>query len=761
MRPILILGAFLCFIFSVIGQNLYDDAQVIKMEFIFEQENYWDLLVQNKEAQIDIPFTLVVNDAQTFYSVGVRFKGNSSYNMSNDKKPFNISMDAFFEDQHLWGYETFNLNNAFMDPTFMREKLTYDIFRKYMPAGKVGYVDLYINGVSWGLYVNVEQINKDFIRQWFADDEGNLYKGDPRGTMQWMGENADDYLQQFEKKTNEDENDWSDIIFFLDILHHSQKLQEELPQVLNIDRALWYMALCNILVNLDSYIYEGHNYYFYHDSKSDQFHIIPWDLNESFGCFPAGRLNAQAREKFPVFYGEDQFNMPLSQILFSVPEYRSIYMAHYASLLKNEFQVDTINTRIDALKSFIEPYVQNDPKKLYTYDLFLKNITNNVFINNNRIAPGLLKLTANRVNYLENYSELMIPNITVDSLTCSETCPVAGKTFTVTAHLSSGDPIAEVLFYYKINGQHFNSVAMIEENSGSLNQQYSCEIFIPENAAGYDLKCYVRVMNEASQMIFYPEQAEFEVLVFNISSDHEINSIVINEFMADNDNVIQDAQGEYNDWIELYNPTESAIHLNGYGLTDDLNEPMKWILPDITLDVDAYLIIWADSDDDSIGLHANFKLDKSGEAIALYDPQSQLVDAITYPSQTTDQSYGRLPNGSGNFTSLENCSPGAHNEAVTSIEKDLSNKKNFILLDNYPNPFNPMTVIGYQLSVISDVQLDIYNASGQHVRNLISGEQSAGSHQIQFDGSGLPSGIYIYQLETNDFLEKKKMLLLK
>lgn len=83
------------------------------------------------------------------------------------------------------------------------------------------------------------------------------------------------------------------------------------------------------------------------------------------------------------------------------------------------------------------------------------------------------------------------------------------------------------------------------------------------------------------------------------------------------------------------------------------------------------------------------------------------------------------------------------------------------LKQNYPNPFNPKTVIGYHLSEKSDVQLDVYNASGQHVSNLISGRQSAGSHQIQFDGSGLPSGIYVYQLETEDYLEKKKMLLLK
>lgn len=97
----------------------------------------------------------------------------------------------------------------------------------------------------------------------------------------------------------------------------------------------------------------------------------------------------------------------------------------------------------------------------------------------------------------------------------------------------------------------------------------------------------------------------------------------------------------------------------------------------------------------------------------------------------------------------------------TSVEDKPSNTNIFKLSQNYPNPFNPKTVIGYRLSEISDVQLDVYNAAGQHVRTLVSGKQSVGSHQIQFNASGLSSGIYVYQLKTKKFIEKKKMLLLK
>lgn len=99
---------------------------------------------------------------------------------------------------------------------------------------------------------------------------------------------------------------------------------------------------------------------------------------------------------------------------------------------------------------------------------------------------------------------------------------------------------------------------------------------------------------------------------------------------------------------------------------------------------------------------------------------------------------------------------------LTSAEKQNHRfEQDFKLNQNYPNPFNPKTVIGYQLSVNSDVQLDVCNMAGQHVVNLVSGKQAAGSHQIDFDGSHLPSGIYVYRLLSKDFVQKKKMLLMK
>jgi hypothetical protein len=85
----------------------------------------------------------------------------------------------------------------------------------------------------------------------------------------------------------------------------------------------------------------------------------------------------------------------------------------------------------------------------------------------------------------------------------------------------------------------------------------------------------------------------------------------------------------------------------------------------------------------------------------------------------------------------------------------------FYLTQNYPNPFNPETVIEYRLPFKGKVTLSIYNILGDEVAVLVQGQQDAGTHRILFDGSDLPSGIYLYRLKTNDTMETRRMILLK
>ena len=144
-------------------------------------------------------------------------------------------------------------------------------------------------------------------------------------------------------------------------------------------------------------------------------------------------------------------------------------------------------------------------------------------------------------------------------------------------------------------------------------------------------------------------------------------AVVINELMADNDNTLADPQGDYDDWLELYNLTDSAVLLSGMYLSDKENEPTKWEFPENTeIPANGYLIVWLDEDGEDApdGLHANFKLSKSGETVTLVGIDAQgnqvVLDSITFEEQETDTALGRLPNGTGEFQIVQ-ATPGAPN----------------------------------------------------------------------------------------------------
>ena len=142
-------------------------------------------------------------------------------------------------------------------------------------------------------------------------------------------------------------------------------------------------------------------------------------------------------------------------------------------------------------------------------------------------------------------------------------------------------------------------------------------------------------------------------------------SVVINELMADNDAIFADPQGDYDDWLELHNLTDSPVILTGMYLSDKADEPTKWKFPENTeIPANGYLVVWLDDDGDATeGLHANFKLSKNGETAMLVDTDArdnQVLDSIAFGEQRTDVSFGRLPNGTGDFQIVQ-ATPGAEN----------------------------------------------------------------------------------------------------
>lgn len=136
----------------------------------------------------------------------------------------------------------------------------------------------------------------------------------------------------------------------------------------------------------------------------------------------------------------------------------------------------------------------------------------------------------------------------------------------------------------------------------------------------------------------------------------------INELMADNILTSQSDQGTPAPWIEIYNPTSQDVPLNGYGLTDDFNSPNKSVLPaGVVVPAGAYLVLWADGNAAAGATHLSILLSPKGGSLGLARPDGSFIDRLTYGAQATDLSAAREPDGSTNWVTEWNVSPGAAN----------------------------------------------------------------------------------------------------
>ncbi len=155
----------------------------------------------------------------------------------------------------------------------------------------------------------------------------------------------------------------------------------------------------------------------------------------------------------------------------------------------------------------------------------------------------------------------------------------------------------------------------------------------------------------------------------NFSYTANLPELYINEFLASNNYILADDHGEYDDWIEIYNPGTEAVDIGGYYITDDLTNTTLYQIPttapdSTTVPAGGYLILWADQDLSQGIRHINLKLSASGEAIGLYysDGSSQ-IDAITFGAQTSDVSYGRTTDADSTWTTFCAPTPNAANDS--------------------------------------------------------------------------------------------------
>ncbi len=274
----------------------YPDAplfaeNVVRTFFIdFDVPNWEEELELFHNTDAEVPANLTV-DGKTYAGVGVHFRGASSYMMvpRGGKRSFNISVDHTDPQARLYGQNTLNLLNCNGDASMMSSVLYGRLASPHIAAPKANWVHVVVNGESWGVFVNIEQFNKTFLKERWPDFKGDGARwkvmGSPNGSggLDYRGEAVAPYKQRYEIKTKDDEKDWKDLIHLCKVLSETptERLEAAITPILDVDSALWFIALDVATANSDGYWTRASDYSLYKDPRG-VFHVVPHDMNEAF-----------------------------------------------------------------------------------------------------------------------------------------------------------------------------------------------------------------------------------------------------------------------------------------------------------------------------------------------------------------------------------------------------------------------------------------------------------------------------------------------
>jgi hypothetical protein len=300
-----------------------------------------------------------------------------------------------------------------------------------------------------------------------------------------------------------------------------------------------------------------------------------------------------------------------------------------------------------------------------------------------------------------------------------------------------------------------------------------------------------------NEITLYVDETKNITAVFEKIEDFLAPAIVINEI-----NYNSNIDFNTKDWVELYNNSSNNIDIANWVFKDKKDDHI-FIMPENTVIAsNNFIVLCRDTllfnslfnNQEGFGIenfvgNFDFGLSSNGELIRLYDSENNLIDSVDYKDSSP---WPSEPNGTGVTLELKNPeldnskpenwgisnnygTPGKENDSyfVTTVKEAkhrIPIKCN--LIQNYPNPFNPTTVIKYQIpnhkcqinstSQNPDiVSLKVYNMLGKEIATLINRGQTAGNYEVTFNAANLSSGIYYYQLKYGNYLETKKMILLK
>lgn len=730
---------------------LYDLSSVREVKLRFAQQDWRAQMEALYLAGNDERLTGDLEiDGTLLQGVGVRFKGYSSYSPGRVKNPFNIDLNHTVQGQDYQGFKKIKLSNVFQDPSFLREALSYAIAREYMPASRTGYANVWVNDTLLGLYVSTEDVGADFLEEHFGGNDGAFFKGNPP-TVDLSGENCSlsdspgpDSAAYYNIYEIQSEGGWGRLLDLIDALNQHP---ERIDSVLNVDRALWMHALNYALINFDSYVGYAQNYYLYRD-RDGIWNTVPWDMNMSFGAFRLtdastywnGFSVTQAMSIDPMshYNGVSVFPRPLIRSLLQDPMRRRMYIAHIRAILEDQVASGDVGQLAQQIRAAIDPHVQADPNKFYSYQGFLDNLNDPVSFT---IAyPGLAQLMNGRIAYMQTYPGFTGQPV-IGAVQCAPVDISVGQAITISCAITGADTV--FIAYRFADRGLFTRVAMLDDGQhgdGAAGDGIFGTSFIAEaNLIDYYLYAENGTAGE-----FSPRGAAYRT--HRIFTRLAPGALVINELMADN-RTQADVSGATGDWIELFNASGATITTAGLHLSDDPSDPEKWVMPAFTLAPGEYIILWADERVGIDDYHTNFKLDAQGETLLLAYDADDVMDQVSFGAQYPIYSWARSPNATGDFTRMAPTFKGYNRPAAGSDPA--------AAVQLWPNPAT--TEVFAFADIDGEIEAEVFRSDGRRVEGPM---KLAARQLIELDTYAYGPGQYTLRLHAKGSVTTKPFIVL-
>ena len=686
---------------------VFDDTELPRIDLSITQSNL-EALYADPESNTEYFASFIFTRADSIegpIDVGLRFRGDTIRH--KQKKSFRISFNSFDSGDNYHGIEKMNLNAEVNDPSIVRSKLTWDLFRYLGVSGsRSNHVLLYINDAFYGVYLNTEHIDERYMKSRFDNNDGNLYRNLWPADLVYLGASQDDYKYEYDGRrayalrTNEKWDDYEDLSAMITTLNQydGNQLKNEIETLINVQQYLKVMAVDVISGNWDGYTGDKNNYYLYRDQVSGRFEYIPYNLENSFGIdFKEVDWSVQS------IYDWNLNLRPLYEKILEVDEFKEQYTMYIKQLAAYTASVE-LGNELSRWNQQIRDAVAMDTFYTKDYGFTIDDFDASM----NTAWGGHVNFGVQEFITARNSSALA-EALNVDARPLFSHIRVKPQSQRIDLDWTAEDdePGFSTTLHYRIDGGSWMHLLKdTPTETDPVSGLYSYRDTIPSLEDTTEVEIYFTVVDQGGQENRYPDTSLL------VSYPLVFGPLYINEFCASNGTVKKDEYGEYDDWAEIYNGSDEQVWLADYFLSDNMGSPGKYRFPEEYLQSGAFYLVWLDDQEEQGENHASFKISKEGEELRLSERPStgfQLVDSIKFGPQETDITTGRRVDGGVDWILFPSPTPRYSNLSTGVQERAVLREP----LSIYPNPV--VEGVFYFNKRVSGV---IFNIMGQHMMEL-------------------------------------------